>query len=143
MGNAQCPSTDSRFASARRAFSQKELEDLKALFVSLAAQSQSNGQYTSPPVFKAYFGIHGLLGDRMFDLVTQKRKDQKLTFEDLVIAKGIYEKGTKDEIEEFIYQLLDVTDDGMLGSAPFVVSLDCKMIYLMLGCLLPLKTLYK
>ncbi|KAL6952930.1 hypothetical protein U1Q18_042710, partial [Sarracenia purpurea var. burkii] len=34
------------------AFSQKELEDLKALFVSLAAQSQSNGQYTSPPVFK-------------------------------------------------------------------------------------------
>lgn len=27
------------------------------------------------------------MGDRMFDLVTQKRKDQKLTYEDLVIAK--------------------------------------------------------
>lgn len=36
---------------------------------------------------QAYFGLHGPLGNRMFDLVTQNRKDQKLTFEDLVIAK--------------------------------------------------------
>ncbi|XP_077235660.1 TLD-domain containing nucleolar protein isoform X2 [Tasmannia lanceolata] len=51
----------------------------------------------------------------MFDLVTQKRNDHKLTFEDLVIAKGIYEKGTRDDIEQFIYQLLDATGDGILG----------------------------
>ena len=29
--------------------------------------------------------------------------------------QGTYEKGTKDEIEEFIYQLLDVTDNGIVG----------------------------
>ena len=29
--------------------------------------------------------------------------------------KGTYEKGTNEEIEEFIYQLLDVSDDGALG----------------------------
>lgn len=36
---------------------------------------------------QSYFGLHGPLGDRMFDLVSQQRRDQKLTFEDLVIAK--------------------------------------------------------
>ncbi|TQD87842.1 hypothetical protein C1H46_026612 [Malus baccata] len=51
----------------------------------------------------------------MFDLVTQQRKNEKLTFEDLVIAKGNYEKGTKDDTEEFIYQLLDVSGDGIVG----------------------------
>ncbi|XP_052172862.1 uncharacterized protein LOC127788521 isoform X3 [Diospyros lotus] len=130
MGNSQSqsPSSDPRFVSASRAFTQKELEDLNALFASLAAQSQSNGRFISPSVFKAYFGIHGSLGDRIFDLVTQQRKDQKLTFQDLVIAKGTYEKGTKDEIEEFIYQLIDVTGDGILGrsdvEAVLVVMLD-------------------
>ncbi|RXI03140.1 hypothetical protein DVH24_003792 [Malus domestica] len=29
---------------------------------------------------------------------------------------GIYEKGTKDDTEEFIYQLLDVSEDGIVGS---------------------------
>jgi len=29
--------------------------------------------------------------------------------------KGTYEKGTNEEIEEFIYQLLDVSGDGALG----------------------------
>lgn len=29
--------------------------------------------------------------------------------------QGTYEKGTKDEIEEFSYQLLDVTGDGIFG----------------------------
>lgn len=48
----------------------------------------------------------------MFDVVTRNRHDQKLTFEDLVIAKATYEKGTKDEKEEFIYQLMDVNGDG-------------------------------
>uniref|UniRef100_A0A5B7C149 Putative TLD domain-containing protein 1 n=1 Tax=Davidia involucrata TaxID=16924 RepID=A0A5B7C149_DAVIN len=123
MGNAQSSTPDPRFASASRAFTHKELEDLKSLFVSLAAQSQGNGQYISPPVFKGFFGIVGPLGDRMFDLVTQKRNDQKLTFEDLVIAKGTYEKGTKDEIEEFIYQLLDVNGDGNLGRFDLEVAL--------------------
>ena len=36
---------------------------------------------------QAYFGIRGPLGARLFNLVTQNRNDQKLTFEDLVIAK--------------------------------------------------------
>ncbi|GKV07269.1 hypothetical protein SLEP1_g19065 [Rubroshorea leprosula] len=81
----------------------------------MAAQSQSDGRYISPSVFQAYFGLKGALGERLFDLVTQQRKDQKLTFEDLVIAKGTYEKGTNNEIEEFVYQLSDVTADGVLG----------------------------
>ncbi|KAL2566378.1 hypothetical protein AAZV13_19G161600 [Glycine max] len=51
----------------------------------------------------------------MFDLVTQERKDQRLTFEDLVDAKATYEKGTKDEIEEFIFRLLDVSGDNFVG----------------------------
>ncbi|WMV52475.1 hypothetical protein MTR67_045860 [Solanum verrucosum] len=140
MGNSQSNSTNPRFDLAKRAFTERKLEDLKSLFDSLAAQSQSNGKYVSPSVFKAYIGVEGPLGDRMFDLVTQKRKDQKLTFEDLVIAKarasillspgiedykqgfshhawvwGTYEKGTNADIEEFIYQLLDVFDDGVVG----------------------------
>lgn len=48
----------------------------------------------------------------MFDLVTQRRSDQRLSFEDLVIAKGTYEKGTNEEIEDFIYQLLDINGSG-------------------------------
>lgn len=120
MGNSESSSSssaaDPRFKSACRAFTQKELEDLKSLFVSLATKSQNhNPHYITPPVFKEYLGVGGPLGDRMFDLVTQKRKDQKLTFQDLVVAKGTYEKGTKDDIEEFIYQLLDVYGDGVVG----------------------------
>ncbi|XP_075638523.1 uncharacterized protein LOC142610567 [Castanea sativa] len=114
MGNAQSPPANPRYASASRAFSKKELEDLKSLFASLAAQSQTNNQYIVPSVFKTYFGLHSPLGDRMFDLVSQKRKDQRLSFQDLVIAKGTYEKGTKDDIEEFIYQLVDLSGNGIL-----------------------------
>lgn len=129
MGNTGSSSADHRFATASRAFTQKELEDLKSLFVSLAAQSQSNGHFISPSVFQAYTGLHGRLGERMFNLVTRERKDQKLTFEDLVIAKATYEKGTKDEIEDFIYHLLDVSNDGILGRSDLeaVLSemLDC------------------
>ncbi|KAI4300591.1 hypothetical protein L6164_033950 [Bauhinia variegata] len=51
----------------------------------------------------------------MFDLVTQNRKDQKLTFQDMVVAKATYEKGTKDEIEEFIFCLIDVSGDNIVG----------------------------
>uniref|UniRef100_A0A0A0LGR3 TLDc domain-containing protein n=1 Tax=Cucumis sativus TaxID=3659 RepID=A0A0A0LGR3_CUCSA len=115
MGNSQSPRSSSRFTTASRAFTQKELEDLESLFLSLAAQSNSDGKFVSPSVFKSYFGLRGPLGERLFDLVTQNRKDKKLTYEDLVIAKGTYEKGTNEDIEEFIYQLLGVSDDGVLG----------------------------
>lgn len=98
-----------------RAFTQKDLEDLNSLFVSLAAQSKSNNAYISLSVFQAYFGLKSSLGERLFDLVTQQRKDNKLTFHDLVIAKSVYEKGTRDDIEEFIYQLLNGTGDGVVG----------------------------
>lgn len=128
MGNSQSPAADPRFVSTARAFTQTELDDLKSLFVSLAAQSQSDGQYISPSVFQAYFGLRGPLGNRMIDLVTQNRKDQKLTFEDLVITKGTYEKGSNDDIEEFIYRLLDVNSDGIVGrsdlEAVLTVMLD-------------------
>ncbi|KAH6797566.1 TLD-domain containing nucleolar protein [Perilla frutescens var. hirtella] len=115
MGNSESSSADPRYVAAARAFSQTELDDLRSLYTSLAAQCGSNGKYVSPGVFKAYIGIDGPLGDRVFDLVSQKRKDQRLTFEDLVVAKGTYEKGTNREIEEFIYQILDVSDDGTVG----------------------------
>lgn len=115
MGNSQSSAPNHRFDNAKRAFTEKELEDLNSLFLSLSTQSDENSQYISPSVFKVHFEIQGVLGDRLFDLVTQNRKDEKLTFEDLVISKGTYEKGTKDEIEEFIYQLLDVSGDGTVG----------------------------
>ncbi|KAF7804257.1 TLD domain-containing protein 1 [Senna tora] len=115
MGNAQSPPSDPLYASAIRAFTHKELEDLETLFNSLAAQSQNDREYISLSVFQSYFGLHGPLGERMFDLVSQQRRDQKLTFEDLVIAKAAYEKGTKDEIEEFIFRLVDVSGDNILG----------------------------
>jgi len=81
----------------------------------------------------------------MFDLLTRNKKDKDsmLTYEDLVIAKvslsfldccislliwlhsfwikslficqAIYEKGTPDEIEEFIHQLCDINGDGIVG----------------------------
>ncbi|KAK9755306.1 hypothetical protein RND81_01G016900 [Saponaria officinalis] len=112
MGNTNTSSANPRFTSASRSFAQHELQDLRSLFDSLAAQSHNDALFISPSIFKGYFGIPGCLGDRMFDLITQKRHDEKLTFEDLVIAKGTYEKGTKDEIQEFVFQLMDVNDDG-------------------------------
>ncbi|MQL95545.1 hypothetical protein Taro_028209 [Colocasia esculenta] len=115
MGNAQSPPADPRFSVASRAFTKQELDDLRALFVSLVSQSQSNSRSISRPVFQAYFKINGPLCDRLFDLVTRHRNDGMLTFEDLVIAKAVYEKGTRQEIEEFILQLCDVSGDGILG----------------------------
>ncbi|CAN0847298.1 MTOR-associated protein MEAK7 [Linum grandiflorum] len=113
MGNSQSPSaSDPRYASATRAFSSSELEDLKSLFASLAAKSGNNADHISLSVFQEYFGLKGSLGHRLFDLISQQRKDGRAKFEDLVIAKSFYEKGSKDEIEEFIYQLLDVNGDG-------------------------------
>ncbi|KAK9153592.1 hypothetical protein Sjap_001072 [Stephania japonica] len=115
MGNTQSPSKDPRFLTARRAFTEKEIEDLKRLHRILAHQSQCNAQFISGYVFVGYFQIPPPLGDRLFYLAKQKRRDIELTFENFVIAKAIYERGTPDEIEEFIYQLLDVTGDGILN----------------------------
>ncbi|KAK1263418.1 hypothetical protein QJS04_geneDACA008553 [Acorus gramineus] len=123
MGNSQSPPADPRLASATRCFAERELDELRTLFVALASQSRSNSKFISPSVFKSYFRIPGSLGDRMFDLVTQKRNDGMLTFEDLVIAKGTYEKGSRDEIEQFIYQLVDVMGDGVVGRSDLEVVL--------------------
>ncbi|CAI0391380.1 unnamed protein product [Linum tenue] len=116
MGNSQSPpaAADRRYASATRAFTHTELDHLKSLFASLAAKSSSNGDHISPSVFQEYFGLKGALGQKLLDLITQPRKDGRIKFEDLVIAKSVYEKGSKDEIEEFIYQLLDVNGDGVV-----------------------------
>ncbi|KAL8152951.1 hypothetical protein V2J09_010711 [Rumex salicifolius] len=114
MGNSQASTADPHFASASRTFTPKELEELRLLFDSLSSQSQSNDVFVSAGVFKEYYRIPDPLGDRMFNLIAQKRKDQKLTYEDLVIAKAKYEKGTTYEIEEFIYQIVDVDSDGSL-----------------------------
>ncbi|AEC10474.1 hypothetical protein AT2G44850 [Arabidopsis thaliana] len=51
-GNLNSSSVDHRFTSASRAFTQKKLDDLKSLFVSLASKSHSNDQYVSYPVFQ-------------------------------------------------------------------------------------------
>lgn len=110
MGNSQSPGVNPRYTSAVRAFSDTEISDLKSLFASLAGDSE----YVSLSVFKDFTGIKGALGERLYDIVTQNRKDDKLTFEDLVIAKATYEKGTRDEIDEFLYQLCDVDGDGHL-----------------------------
>uniref|UniRef100_A0A1J3GHL4 TLD domain-containing protein 1 n=1 Tax=Noccaea caerulescens TaxID=107243 RepID=A0A1J3GHL4_NOCCA len=114
MGNSNSSSENHRFTSASRAFTQKKLDDLKTLFDSLASLSQSNDLFVSYPVFQAYYGLSGTLGERIFDMVTQHRKDGKMTYEDLVIAKATYEKGTDDDIAEFIYQTLDVNGNGVL-----------------------------
>lgn len=100
------------FVSAAKRFTEAELRDLKKLFVSLAYQSRSGGEYIIASVFQAHFGIHGSLGGRLFDLITQKRENKSLYYEDLVIAKGFYEKGAPDEAETFMYQLVDLTGDG-------------------------------
>ncbi|KAG0459593.1 hypothetical protein HPP92_022721 [Vanilla planifolia] len=124
MGNTQAPSSSHRFVMASRAFTPQEVEDLNSLFESLAAQSQSNSKYISPSVFEAYYGICGPLAFRLFEVVTQNRKDGMLTFEDLVIAKAVYEKGTRNEIEDFIYDICDVNGDGILLRCDLEAVLD-------------------
>lgn len=66
---------------------------LPFLYLSLAAksfpkvQTKLTRRWVGFDYFQAYFGIHGPLGDRMFDVITRNRNDERLTFEDLVIAK--------------------------------------------------------
>ncbi|KAG6553583.1 hypothetical protein Mapa_004497 [Marchantia paleacea] len=113
MGNSQDHSRwTPEYEEASKRFHQIGLQALKKLYVSLAMQSRSHGKFISASAFQAYFGIHGALGNRLFDVVTQMRKDQCMYFEDLVIAKAKYEKGGPNEIEEFEFQLLDLTGDG-------------------------------
>ncbi|CAM6129762.1 unnamed protein product [Calypogeia fissa] len=113
MGNSQGATRGSvEYETASKAFSQSELEKMKKVYISLAAQSRSQGEYVSASAFQAFFGIRGSLGIRLFDMVTQMRKDQRLYFEDFVIAKATYEKGSPSEMEDFMFQLLDLAGDG-------------------------------
>ncbi|OEL28116.1 TLD domain-containing protein 1 [Dichanthelium oligosanthes] len=126
MGNSQASpasASRSRFVMASRAFSKQELDSLHALFTSLAAQSQTSGRAISRPVFLEYYGVRGPLGERLFQLVSKESGGSDgVTFEDLIISKvGIlalllatYGRGTRDEVDEFIYQLCDVTGDAVL-----------------------------
>ncbi|KAM7256841.1 hypothetical protein ACFE04_012582 [Oxalis oulophora] len=114
MGNSQSPPADPRFNSATRAFTQTELKDLHSLFTSLAAQSNSDGQFISLKIFEAYIGLTAPLADRLFRLITSNHQQQQLTYEQLVIAKATYEKGTNDDIDEFVYQLLHANGDDCL-----------------------------
>ncbi|GJM87961.1 hypothetical protein PR202_ga03973 [Eleusine coracana subsp. coracana] len=119
MGNSQASTasaSSSRFVTASRAFSKQELDGLRELFASLAAQSQTGGRAISRPVFLEYYGIRGPLGERLFELVAKESGGgDGVTFEDLIISKATYGRGTRDEVEEFIYQLCDVTGDGILS----------------------------
>jgi len=100
---------------ASRAFSKQELDSLRALYTSLAAQSQTSGRAISRPVFLEYYGVRGPLGERLFQLVSKESGGSDgITFEDLIISKATYGRGTRDEVDEFIYQLCDVTGDGVL-----------------------------
>ncbi|KAL6905604.1 hypothetical protein ACP4OV_003205 [Aristida adscensionis] len=118
MGNSPpsaASSSSSRFVVASRAFSKQELDGLRALVASLAAQSQTHGRAVSRPVFLEYFGVRGALGERLFQLVaTESGGDDGVTFEDLIVSKSTYERGTRDDVDEFIFQLCDVTGDGAL-----------------------------
>ncbi|CAM0950071.1 unnamed protein product [Alopecurus aequalis] len=118
MGNSQAsPSSASsaRFATASRAFSKQALDDLRDHFTALAAQSGTQGRAISRPVFLEYFGVRGALGDRLFQLVAKESSEEDVvTFEGLIIAKATYERGTRDEADEFIFQLCDVMGDGVL-----------------------------
>ncbi|TKW07468.1 hypothetical protein SEVIR_7G309300v4 [Setaria viridis] len=118
MGNSQASpasASSSRFTTASRAFSKQELDSLRTLFSSLAAQSQTSGRAISCPVFLEYYGVRGSLGERLFQLVAKESGGSDgVTFEDLIISKATYGRGTRDEVDEFIYQLCDVTGDGVL-----------------------------
>ncbi|KAM0905267.1 hypothetical protein ACQ4PT_017457 [Festuca glaucescens] len=118
MGNSQGSSSSAssaRFVMASRAFSKQALDDLRARFASLAARSGTQGRAISRPVFLEYFGVRGALGDRLFQLVAKEGSEEDgVTFEGLIICKATYERGTRDEADEFIFQLCDVMGDGVL-----------------------------
>ncbi|KAJ3671375.1 hypothetical protein LUZ60_007454 [Juncus effusus] len=124
MGNSQSPATDPKFITASRAFSKEELEDLRLLFDSLAKESKNNRKFISQPVFEEFYGIDGPIANRLFQLITQERNDGMLTFEDLIISKAVYEKGTRHEIDEFIFRLCDVNGDNLLGRDDIESILD-------------------
>ncbi|KAF8657905.1 hypothetical protein HU200_059715 [Digitaria exilis] len=118
MGNSQATpayAPSPRFVTASRAFSKQELDSLRALFTSLAEQSQSSGRAISRKAFLEYYGVRGPLGERLFQLVAKESGGSDgVTLEDLIIAKATYGRGTRDEVDDFIYQLCDITGDGAL-----------------------------
>jgi hypothetical protein len=118
MGNGSGKgSLSPEFLSSSKRFSEAELQDIKKLFISLAYQSRSHGEFVIASVFQAHYGIHGALGGRLFDLVTQSREEKHLYYEDLVIAKALYEKGSPEEMDEFMYQLMDLTGNAHIQRA--------------------------
>jgi hypothetical protein len=118
MGNGSGKgSLSPQFLSSSKRFSEAELQDIKKLFISLAYQSRSHGEFVIASVFQTHYGIHGALGGRLFDLVTQSREEKHLYYEDLVIAKALYEKGSPEEMDEFMYQLMDLTGNAQIQRA--------------------------
>ncbi|KAF8726220.1 hypothetical protein HU200_019676 [Digitaria exilis] len=143
MGNSQATpayARSPRFVTASRAFSKQELDNLRALFASLAEQSQSSGRAISRKAFLEYYGVRGPLGERLFQLVTKESGGSDgVTLEDLIIAKvgtsalmrdsvqsisilATYGRGTRDEVDDFIYQLCDITGDGALTRFVFTLA---------------------
>lgn len=52
-----------------------------------------------------------------------------LAFEDLLIAKAVYDKGTREEIEEFIYELCHVTRGRDWPDLQAVLGSICDTIF--------------
>lgn len=130
MGNAQgSHPDDARFAAATRNFAAAELDALETLFASLAAQSGS-ADAISPSVVNSYFRIRGPLADKLFDEITQRRRDGRLTFRDLVLAKSALEKASPAEIDEFVYRLLDVDGDGLVRRSDLEAALSSVLVSL-------------
>ncbi|CAI5463967.1 unnamed protein product [Closterium sp. Yama58-4] len=98
--------------SGRRLYSPREWEELQRLFVSLAAQSRSNGRHIIASVFQAYYGIHGSLGARLFEIATQRNKDGLMRFQEFASIKAVFDKGSPDEIDRMCFQVMDVLKSG-------------------------------
>eukprot|EP00271_Cylindrocystis_brebissonii_P014207 TRINITY_DN35483_c0_g1_i1.p1 TRINITY_DN35483_c0_g1~~TRINITY_DN35483_c0_g1_i1.p1 ORF type:complete len:500 (-),score=72.89 TRINITY_DN35483_c0_g1_i1:580-2079(-) len=109
MGNHQ--SKDGEFENSARLFSPISWEDLRREFRSMASQSRSGGRFIIASVFQTFYGIHGSLGSRLFELATRGRHDQQLTLEDHVVVKAKLES-SPEEREEFLFALTDLLGDG-------------------------------
>ncbi|GJP60982.1 hypothetical protein CLOP_g18193 [Closterium sp. NIES-67] len=96
----------------KRLYSPPEWEELQRLFVSLAAQSRSNGQHIIASVFQAYYGIHGSLGARLFEIATQGNKDGLMRFQEFAALKAVFDKGSPEDIDRMCFQVMDVLKSG-------------------------------
>ncbi|CAI5980210.1 unnamed protein product [Closterium sp. NIES-64] len=105
-----------------RLYSPREWDELQRLFVSLAAQSRSNGQHVIASVFQAYYGIHGSLGGRLFEIATQGNKDGLMRFQEFAAFKAVFDKGSPDEIDRMCFQVMDVLKSGKVDSHSSLAS---------------------